>query len=170
MLLSGTRKAVIYPAIAFVVAQMAACSFPKTAEEFRKAAPGAMFGKTKTIEVKRPYATISAMFRRKAAECLNGELSVSDGRSTKIDKIVTKVTPSKSRTELVTNYTYGGATIGQPDDGIILLVADASPVNAKTTKIDFYYGTAVRVVESIEVWAEGEERGCPDLTRIMEKS
>jgi len=155
-------------------ASLIACAMPKTAEEFRKAVPTSMFGKKKNIEVKRPYATLSAMFKRKAKECLNGDVVTSScgkyGCSDVVNKIHTEVTQTKNRTELVTYYKMGGAVVGQPDEGYIYVVADVVPSNGRQSQLDFYYGAGARIVEAIEIWAGGEERGCPDLTRIGERS
>lgn len=170
------RRPVGVTIMTFALASMIGCmSFPKTSQEFREKAPGAMFGKSKTVEVKRRYSDLSAMFKRKAAECLNGEVVSTEsggyGTSHKVVNVVkTEVNPSKKTTELVTRYKMGGNTVGQPENGMILLVADVTAINGNSSRLDFYYGTAARIVEAIETWASGEERGCPDLTRIMERS
>ena len=164
-----------YGRIIFLVSVcLAACSMPKTAEEFRKAVPTSMFGKKKNIEIKRPYASLSAMMKRKAKECLNGDVVTSScgkyGCSDVVNKVHTEVTQAKNRTELVTYYKMGGAIIGQPDEGYIYVVADVVPANGRNSQLDMYYGAGARIVEAIEMWAGGEERGCPDQTRIGERS
>lgn len=174
MLKSANLKITVSGILPLAFLSMAACSMPKTAEEFRKAAPSAMFGKTKTVEAKRPYGMLSAMFKRKAKECLNGEVVTSEcgkyGCSNVVNKVQTQVNQSKNKTELVTYYKMGGAVIGQPDEGYIFVVADVLPAAGGKSQLDFYYGAGARIVEAIQVWAEGDERGCPDLTRIMERS
>ena len=59
-------------AVAIAFLSLAACApMPQTAEEFRKAVPGAAFAKTETYEVNRPMKAVAATFRRKAPVCLN---------------------------------------------------------------------------------------------------
>src|SRR5262245_50606907 len=50
---------------------LAGCaSQPQTAEEFRKAVPGAFLAKTETVEVTRPFRDVAANFQKRAPECL----------------------------------------------------------------------------------------------------
>lgn len=145
----------------------------KNAQEFREKTPGSMFGKTKKIEVNKSYPALSAMLKRKAKECLNGGVVEKECRNYSCNEttntVQTVVGESKSRTEIVTRYKLGRKMLDQPEEGMIYLVADATPVDSKHSRIEFYYGYAARFVDAIETWSQGEERGCPDLTRILER-
>jgi len=44
---------------------------PQTAEEFRKAVPGAFMAKVESFEVDRPFDDVARTFQKKAPECLN---------------------------------------------------------------------------------------------------
>lgn len=145
----------------------------KNPQEFREKTPGAMFGKTKKTDVNKSYAVLSAMLQRKAKECLNGGVIEKECRnyscSETTNTVETVVASSKGRTELVTRYKLGRKMLDQPEEGMIYLVADLIPVDARNSRLEFYYGYAARFVDAIETWAQGEERGCPDLTRILER-
>ena len=55
-----------------LAAAMTGCgTMPQTADEFRKAVPGAMTAKVETFEVDRPFSDVAATFKEKGPECLN---------------------------------------------------------------------------------------------------
>ncbi|HJY75971.1 MAG TPA: hypothetical protein VKE95_05030, partial [Burkholderiales bacterium] len=54
-----------------------------------------------------------------------------------------------------------------PPGGLYYLVADATPVDKGTTRIDIYapsMGTDT-LVRAITGWATGDNLGCPDMTK-----
>ena len=59
-----------------------AVNFPQTAEELRKAAPEATFGKTETLEINRPFRQVASTFQRKAPECPNISVRMTERSST----------------------------------------------------------------------------------------
>ena len=46
-------------------------SHPQTAEEFRKAVPGAFSAKVETFEVNRPFSQVATTFQRMGPDCLS---------------------------------------------------------------------------------------------------
>jgi hypothetical protein len=151
-----------------------AINFPQTAEEFRKAAPEATFGKTETIEVNRPFRQVASTFQRKAPECLNIAVRMTE-RSTTSYHVVETVWLEGSnlyvtRTELHVQLDYKKGVIvpGKvPEGGTYLLVADAYPLSGNRTKLQWFgpsrgHDTLIRAVKG---WATGENLGCPDLTK-----
>ena len=104
-------------AAAAAVALLQGCGgMPQTAEEFRKAAPGAMLAKTETYEVNRPYRDVAATFQRKAPECLDMiEVRTLSKTSTSYQNIVSEFTatvvPGAERTELHLQQLHKGAVI-----------------------------------------------------------
>ena len=66
--MKGLRACIV--ALAGLLLQ-ACVQMPQTAEEFRKAVPGAMMTKTESYEVNRALRDVASTFRRKAPECLN---------------------------------------------------------------------------------------------------
>jgi len=151
-------------------------SMPQTAEEFRKAAPGAMLGKTDTYEVNRAYREVSATFQRKAPECLNMAVRTVSQTSTSYQNILTEykatVVPAGERAELHLQQLHkGGGVIyasKPPEGGMYIIVADAYPLPGNRTRMQLY-GPSIGydvVYRAIRGWAAGDNLGCPDLTKI----
>jgi hypothetical protein len=148
---------------------------PQSAEEFRKAAPGAMFLKTESYEVNRPLREVAATFRRKAPECLNVAVRTVSQTSTSYQNILTEYTPTvrvaPERAELHVQQLHKTGVIypsKPPAGGVYIFVADAIPEGARRTRIQIYgpskgYDVLHRAVRG---WATGENLGCPDLTKI----
>jgi hypothetical protein len=152
-----------------------AVNFPQTAEEFRHAAPGATFGKTETLEVNRPFRLVAQTFQRKAPECLNIAVRMTERSQTSAHVVESVYRPTvrvgKERAELHVQIDYRKGVIvpGKvPPGGSYLLVADAYPLEGgKRTRFQWFgpsmgHDTLIRAVKG---WATGENLGCPDLTK-----
>jgi hypothetical protein len=151
-----------------------AINYPQTAEEFRKAAPEATFGKTETIEVNRPFRLVAQTFQRKAPECLNIAVRMTERSSTSYHVVETVYKPTvlvgKERAELYVQMEHKKGVIvpGKvPEGGLYLLVADAYPLAGNRTRLQWFgpsrgHDTLIRAVKG---WATGENVGCPDLTK-----
>ena len=149
-------------------------SHPQTAEEFRKAVPGAFMAKVETMEVDRSYEEVSRTIEEKAPECLNVAIRTVSQTTTSYQVIVTEYKPTvrvtDRRTELHVQQHHKQGVLKvtkEPEGGYYLLVADATPVAGGRTRLDVYgpsigYDTLKRAVRG---WATGENVGCPDLTK-----
>jgi len=155
---------------------LAACAqnYPQNAQEFRDAVPGAFMGKVQTFEAKRPLREVAKTFQARAPECLNVSVRTVSQSSTSYQNIlaVYKATvvnhPQKEELHLQRDYISGVLVPGKvPPGGLYMLVADATAVDAKRTRIDIYgpsMGADV-VIRAINGWATGENLGCPDMTK-----
>ncbi len=163
--------------IAAVVAlgAVACAPMPQTAEEFRKAVPGAVMAKTDSYEVNRSVKDVAATFRRKAPECLNVSVRTVSQTTTSYQNILTEYKPTVmvngERAELHVQQLHKTGVIypsKPPEGGIYLLVADAYPLPGNRTRIETYgpsrgYDVLYRAVRG---WASGDNVGCPDMTKI----
>jgi hypothetical protein len=155
---------------------LAACAqnYPQNAQEFRQALPGAFMGKVQTFEAKRPLREVAKTFQARAPECLNVSVRTVSQSSTSYQNIlaVYKATvvnnAQKAELHLQRDYKSGVLVPGKvPPGGLYMLVADATAVDAKRTRIDIYgpsMGADV-VIRAINGWASGENLGCPDMTK-----
>lgn len=151
-----------------------AVNFPQTAEEFRKAAPGATFGKTETLEYNRPFRQVASTFQRRAPECLNIAVRMTERSTTSYHVVESVYKPTvlvgKERAELHVQLEYKKGVIvpGKvPEGGSYILVADAYPVGSNRTRLQWFgpsrgHDTLIRAVKG---WASGDNLGCPDLTK-----
>jgi hypothetical protein len=162
--------------IATATLAIAACSpMPQTAEEFRKAVPGAMMAKTDSYEVNRSMKDVATTFRRKAPECLKVSVRTVSQTNMSYQNILTEYTPTvvvnSDRTELhlqqhhKTGVMYPGKP---PAGGPYIIVADAYPLPGNKTRIQLYgpskgYDVVYRAIRG---WAAGDNLGCPDMTKI----
>jgi hypothetical protein len=147
---------------------------PQTAEEFRKAVPGAFMGKVETFEVNRPFSDVAKTFQKKAPECLNVSVKTTSQTRQSYQVIVTDykstvlVTEEKAELHVQQHHAAGVVNVTkEPNGGYYLLVADAFPLDKKRTRVDIYgpsIGHGV-LIEAIKGWATGENIGCPDLTK-----
>ena len=147
---------------------------PQNAQEFREAIPGAFMGKVRTFEAKRPLRDVAKTFQARAPECLNVSVRSVSQSSTSYQNILTvyKATvvsnPQKAELHLQRDFKSGVLVPGKvPPGGLYMLVADATPVDKGTTRIDIY-GPSVgtdTLVRAISGWATGENLGCPDMTK-----
>ena len=149
-------------------------NYPQNAQEFRDAVPGAFMGKLQTFEAKRPLREVAKTFQARAPECLNVAVRTVSQSSTSYQNIlaVYKATvvnhPQKAELHLQRDYKSGVLVPGKvPPGGLYMLVADATAVDAKRTRIDLYgpsMGADV-LIRAINGWATGENLGCPDMTK-----
>ncbi len=149
-------------------------SHPQTAEEFRKAVPGAFMAKVETMEVNRAYGDVARTFQKKAPECLNVAIRTVSQSTTSYQVIVTEYRPtvrvSSERAELHVQQHHKQGVLKvtkEPEGGYYLLVADATPIDRKRTRLDLY-GPSMghdTLIKAVKGWATGENIGCPDLTK-----
>jgi len=155
---------------------LAACApMPQTAEEFRKAVPGAAFAKIETYEVKRPMKEVAATFRRKAPECLNVAVRTVSQTSSSYQNILTEYKPTvvvtSQRAELHVQQLHKTGVLypsKPPEGGTYIVVADAYPLSGNRTRIQVF-GPSIGydvVYRAIRGWATGDNLGCPDMTKI----
>jgi hypothetical protein len=155
---------------------LAACvQMPQTAEEFRKAVPGAMMTKTETYDVSRGMKDVAATFRRRAPECLNIAVRTVSQTSTSYQNILTEYKPtvvvSAERAELHVQQHHKTGVIypsKPPEGGTYIVVADAYPLPGNRTRMQLYgpskgYDMLYRAIRG---WATGDNLGCPDMTKI----
>jgi hypothetical protein len=160
---------------AFLSGCAALSGHPQTAEEFRKAVPGAFLGEVESFEVNRPFSDVADTFRKKAPECLHMTIKTTSRTNMSYQVIVTTYNPtvlvSADRAELHLQQHHEAGVLNvtkEPEGGYFLLVADAVPVDRNTTRVDLYrpsVGFDV-LIKGIKGWAAGDIQGCPDLTKI----
>jgi hypothetical protein len=148
---------------------------PQTAEEFRKAAPGAFMAKAESYEVNRAMRDVAAAFRRKAPECLNVEVRTVSRTTTSYQNILTAYKPTvvvtAERAELHVQQLHKTGVLypsKPPEGGTYLVVADAYALPGNRTRIQLFgpakgYDVLYRAIRG---WATGENPGCPDMTKI----
>lgn len=166
------RKTTAFAALGLLVAGCA--QNPQNAQEFREAIPGAFMAKVQTFEAKRPLRDVAKTFQARAPECLNVSVRSVSQSSTSYQNILTvyKATvvsnPQKAELHLQRDFKSGVLVPGKvPPGGLYMLVADATPVDKGTTRIDVYgpsRGTDT-LIRAITGWATGENLGCPDMTK-----
>jgi hypothetical protein len=161
---------------AFVAVLLSGCvtHHPQTAEEFRRAVPGAFMAKTETFEVNRPFRDVAATFRKKAPDCLQvrvkstSQSHMSNQVSVTAYKPTVVVTKERAELHVQQHHESGVVKVTQePAGGYYVLVADAYPVDQNRTKVQIFgpsrtHGVLVRAVKG---WATGENLGCPDMTK-----
>src|SRR5574342_864324 len=149
-------------------------SHPQTAEEFRKAVPGAFSAKVETFEVDRPFSQVASTFQKMGPDCLSKTIKTTSRTNMSYQVIVTTykptvlVTGKKAELHVQQHHEQGVLNVSkEPDGGYYLLVADAQPVTQTKTRIDLYrpsLGHGV-LIQAVKNWATGENVGCPDLTK-----
>ena len=162
--------------VATATLAIAACSpMPQTAEEFRKAVPGAMMAKTDSYEVNRSMKDVATTFRRKAPECLKVSVRTVSQTNMSYQNILTEYTPTvvvnSDRTELHLQQHHKTGVMypsKPPAGGPYIIVADAYPSPGNKTRIQLYgpskgYDVVYRAIRG---WAAGDNLGCPDMTKI----
>jgi hypothetical protein len=149
-------------------------SHPQTAEEFRKAVPGAFMAKVETFEVNRPFRDVARTFQKKAPECLNLRIKTTERSSTSYHVVVTAYKPtvrvSAQRAELHVQQHHEAGVMNvtkEPEGGYYLLVTDAYPLDKNRTRIDMFAPSMGHdvLISAIKGWATGKNVGCPDLTK-----
>ena len=157
-----------------LVALSGCISHPQTAEEFRKAVPGAMTAKVETFEVDRPFNQVASTFEKMGPNCLSKTIKMTEHTKTSHLVVVTTYKPTVlvtgKKAELHLQFHHDQGVIGvskEPQGGYYLLVADAQPITQTKTRIDLYrpsMGHGV-LIQAVKNWATGENVGCPDLTK-----
>jgi hypothetical protein len=148
---------------------------PQTAEEFRKAVPGARFAKTETFEVNRDFRDVAKTFQKRAPECLNVTVRTTSRTSSSYQVIVTDYKPTvvvnaqRAELHVQQHHKQGVMKVTQePEGGYYLLVADAYPVGKKKTRVQ-WYGPSIGfepLIQAVKNWASGKNLGCPDMTKL----
>ena len=149
-------------------------SHPQTAEDFRKAVPGAFSAKVETFEVDRPFSQVASTFQKMGPNCLSKTIKTTSRTNMSYQVIVTTYKPTVlvtgKKAELHVQFHHDQGVINvskEPAGGYYLLVADAQPVTHTKTRIDLYrpsMGHGV-LIQAVKNWATGENVGCPDLTK-----
>lgn len=152
-------------------------TMPQTADEFRKAVPGAVTGKVETFDVNRPFSAVAETFQKKGPECLNKTVSTTSTTPGKYGPVVSTYTVTYKPTVQVTQnkaelhvQQHSDNTLKvhkEPEGGYFLLVADAYPVGENKTRVDLFcpaIGHKV-LIKAVKGWGTGENVGCPDLTQ-----
>ncbi len=146
---------------------------PQTAEEFRKAVPGAFLGKVESFEVDRPFSEVARTFQRKAPDCLNVTIKTVSRTNMSYQVIVTTYKPTVlvngEKAELHVQFHHDQGVMNvtkEPEGGYYLVVADLFPLGDNRTRVDLYrpsMGYDV-LIKGIKGWAASDNSGCPDLT------
>ena len=146
---------------------------PQTAEEFRKAVPGAFMAEVETFEVDRPFSEVAKTFQEKAPECLNVTIRTVSRTNMSYQVIVTTYKPTVvvngHSAELHVQFHHDQGVLNvteEPDGGYYLLVADLFPMGGDRTRVDLYrpsMGYDV-LVKGVKGWAKSPNAGCPDMT------
>lgn len=169
------RLAVVAAALA--CALLSGCAamtgHPQSAEEFRKAVPGAFMGEVETFEVDRPFSEVARTFQEKAPECLDVTIRTVSRTNMSYQVIVTTYRPTVlvngQRAELHVQFHHDQGVLNvtkEPEGGYYLLVADLFPLERDRTRVDLYrpsMGYDV-LVKGVKGWAASDNSGCPDLT------
>lgn len=155
---------------AVVLTGCGAMGAPKNAEEFRQASQKGPLKRTDTFEVARPLGDISATLRNKAAECLNVAIRWNNTRGgSGVVKYKPTFATEKGRASLyVQSKREGGnhTAFGEPPDGAIRVLIDATAVSGSRTRIDLYLWSPFddkRLGKAFSGWAKGDDLSCPDL-------
>ncbi len=146
---------------------------PQTAEEFRKAVPGAFLGKVESFEVDRPFSEVARTFQKRAPECLNVPIKTVSRTNMSYQVIVTTYKPTVlvngEKAELHVQFHHDQGVMNvtkEPEGGYYLVVADLFPLGNNRTRVDLYrpsMGYDV-LIKGIKGWAASDNSGCPDLT------
>ena len=152
-----------------------AVNFPQSAQEFREQVPGATFGQKQTVEAKRSFREVAKTFQAKAPECLNVSVRTVSRTSTSYQNVLetykptVRVSDQKAEIHVQRHYQGGGIIIPgkEPEGGLYVVVADATPAGRNRTRVDIYAPTrgADAIIRAITGWATGENVGCPDMTK-----
>lgn len=161
---------------AFTAILLAGCgTVPQTPEILVKnVKEDGMFSEKDVFEVKRPIAQIEEVFRKKAPECLQQNITSTWRQNGMLRREVRaytpKVTANKQRVRLTlqTKVIEGSIQLGDlPPDGVYMMVADAYPVGKSATRVESYiqWPDQRAAFAAIKHWATGTNMGCPDMTK-----
>ena len=162
---------------ALLLAGCASLFPPQSAEEFRRTASRALLPHTGALEIDRPLREVAAAFDKKAAECLDLTATATIVTITNYQEIIQtfvttykpRVVSTPERVELHVQWrTKGEINLSPaPEGGAYRLVADAYPVDAGRTRLQWFGPSAGEdfLVSAVKGWATGETMQCPDFTR-----
>jgi len=153
---------------ALLVATLLGCANPQTPDEFRKSYSHPAF----TAELNRPLRDVAATFQSRAPDCLSVTVrrSVPGPTYQLIDTAYKpRIVASAQRVELYLQMKYVRGvltTIGEPEGGYYMLVADVYPVDAKHSRMEMFGAKGDSTLgRAITGWATGKDLGCPDMTK-----
>lgn len=169
-------KDIVLLSVALFTIFISGCAgtMPQTAEEFRKALPGAFMGKMETFEVDRPYKDVAKTFQTMASKCLDVRIKTTSQTYQSYQVIVTKYNPTvivtKEKAELHVQERHESGVLAvykEPEKGHYIMVVDVTPLDKERTKIVMYRPSMGKdvMVKAIKGWATGKNVGCPDLTK-----
>ncbi len=164
-------------ALMAVVLVLGGCGgMPKNAEEFRQFSlerarvvgwmPGLV--PKETFEVERPFREVSSTLQKRANECLRVAIEWATNRGSGVDTYKPTFIAGPQKAELHVQLRRGAVVeVGAPPDGAYRVVLDATPVAAKRTRIDLYTMSIDDNLlrRALRGWAQGDNLGCPDLTK-----
>jgi hypothetical protein len=149
---------------------------PMSPAEFRQTVGGSSLGSVTSFDAALPYRQVAETLRKKANECLAVATSstgtVMQGNMAMRETSHALYKPTLSMTEqqmeLAVQVDFGAHTTIQkkPDGGFYILVADAVPAGANTTKVTIYRGVlgkAKDIGSAIHDWSTGASSTCPNL-------
>lgn len=146
---------------------------PKTADQLRdNVKRDAIFSTREVIEVKKPYAEVSATLRKKWIECFDTTTTGTVHRGGNTFSKVTyaykpKIAVTAGRTELTLQQKIvsGSFQPGAPPEGFYIIVTDVYPLGKNASRVDVQKQMPgfSGAMKAIRHWAEGTNLGCPDL-------
>lgn len=168
------RRALFIAAITAV--SLSGCgSFPKTPDLLVENAKGEkMFSEKDVFEVKKPLPQVTALLRKRSAECLQQDVTVRAPRGSMMATDTHRLTPKVEVTKNRTRMTMQKKTItglGEmgdiPPDGWYILVVDAYAKDKTTTRVESYFQFSAfkGAFTAIKPWMTDPDAGCPDLTQ-----
>jgi hypothetical protein len=166
----------VFYAITLFTIFLSGCAgtMPQTADEFRKALPGAFMGEVENFEVNRPFMDVAKTFQTMAPKCLDVRIKTISDVYQSHQVIVAKYTPTvivtDKRAELHVQERHEAGVIAvykEPEKGHFLMVVDAVPLGKNRTQITMYRPSKGHdvMVKAIKGWATGKNVGCPDFTK-----
>jgi len=145
--------------------------FPRSAEAYRQQATAA--GSVETFEASRPLRDVAATFRDRASSCLQDLVTTTvSGPTHRL--MMTKnsfhptvvVTDRKAELQVQMRPESGLQLVELPENGFLVLVAQASALDGRRTRIEifgssFFYS---RLYTAVRGWAAGTSTACPDMS------
>jgi hypothetical protein len=170
------RKLVVGLTLSAALCGCGSLGQPMNPTEFRQTVGGSSFGTVESFEAARPYEQVVDTLRKKANECLavatTSSGTVFQGNMAMRETSRSTYKPTLSvigqSTELAVQVDFGEHTVVQkvPEGGFYILVADATPVGTKATKVTIYRGSLGKSKEigaAVRSWATGASTTCPNL-------
>ena len=165
----------VFSTILILILFLSGCAkMPQTAEEFRKAVPGAFMAEVETFEVNRPFMEVAKTFQSMGPKCLDVTIKTISDTYQSHQVIVAKYTPTVivagEKAELYVQERHEAGVLAvreEPEMGHFLMVVDAISLDKNRTQITMYRPSMGHdvMVKAIKGWATGENVGCPDLAK-----